>query len=87
MSRPLALAVSLLLGLAPRAAWADSFGTPALRTGAATSVQGYGQQNPRCLEWTDGCVVCLATNGHARCSTPGIACTPAGLTCKRPSRP
>ena len=72
-----------LLLLVATPALADSFGTPALKRGTPVSIQAYGQQNPACREWTNGCVLCVSTDGHAQCSTPGIACTPAGLTCKR----
>ncbi len=64
-------------------ALADAFRTPRLKTGPAVSVQGYAQQNPSCREWTNGCVLCVADDGRAQCSTPGIACVPAGITCKR----
>lgn len=75
------LAIALLVGVGP--ALADAYRTPKLKVGAPVSVQAYGRQNPACLEWTDGCVLCTSVEGLARCSTPGIACTPAGLTCKR----
>ena len=87
MSITRALACSSLLLAWSAPAWADAPRPPPLPTGPATSIQGYGRQNPACTEWTDGCVVCTATGGHAACSTPGIACTPAGLTCKRHAPP
>lgn len=64
-------------------AHADAFRTQPLKAGSPVSVQGYGQQNPACREWTNGCVLCLSEGGRAQCSTPGIACVPAGITCKR----
>ncbi|MDX7951078.1 hypothetical protein P7D22_07780 [Lichenihabitans sp. Uapishka_5] len=66
---------------------ADSFHAAPLKRGTAMPVQAYGQQNPACAEWTNGCVICTVTAGHAQCSTPGIACTPAGLTCRRKTTP
>ena len=63
-------------------AHADSFRTPTMREGPAVSIQAYGHQNTDCVEWTNGCTVCVRGEGHPSCSTPGIACTPAGLTCK-----
>ena len=42
-------------------------------------IQAYGAQNPACLEWTDGCVLCA----RGQCSTPGIACQPGGVVCKK----
>lgn len=74
------LVVLLMLGPAP--AMADAFKTAPLKTSAPVSIQGYGAQNPACREWTNGCVLCVRHEGRASCSTPGIACTPAGLTCK-----
>ena len=82
-----ALALAALLLALPGAALADSFLAPQLKAGPPTSIGSYGRQNPRCAEWTNGCVICVSADGRARCSTPGIACTPAGLTCKRPVGP
>ena len=77
-----AAAVLLLTG----PAWADSFRTPRFQQGAPVSIAAYGRQNPACLEWTNGCVLCSRSDGQSRCSTPGIACLPAGITCKRLAR-
>ena len=74
-----------LVALAPWGgqALADSAKAPPILHGAKVSVQGYGRQNPACATWTDGCVLCIADDdGQGQCSTPGIACTPHGLTCK-----
>jgi hypothetical protein len=47
------------------------------------SVEGFGAENPTCLEWNDGCATCRRdVSGAANCSTPGIACQPTGLLCK-----
>ena len=78
----LGLSVGLVAGLVLPTR-ADTFRTPALKTSAPLSIQGYGKQNPACLEWTNGCVLCSVADGRTACSTPGIACLPAGLTCKR----
>ncbi len=78
----------LTAGLVATALWcgpaaADSSKAPPILHGGKVSVQGYGQQNPACATWTDGCVLCIADeDGEGQCSTPGIACTPHGLTCK-----
>ena len=62
---------------------ADSAKAPPMVHGAKVSIQGYGRQNPACATWTDGCVLCIADDdGRGQCSTPGIACTPHGMTCK-----
>ena len=64
-------------------ALADSAKPPSILHGPKLSVQGYGRQNPDCATWTDGCVLCIADeDGRGQCSTPGIACTPHGVTCK-----
>lgn len=69
--------------LVSSAALADSFGTPPVRLGPKVSIQGYGKQNPDCLAWTNGCVLCVSDGDRgSQCSTPGIACQPHGLTCK-----
>lgn len=50
------------------------------------SVQAFGLNHPACRAWTDGCVTCEAApgGGPARCSTPGIACTPKAVACGEP---
>lgn len=67
-------------------AHADSSKPAKLKEGPPVSIQGYGAQNPACLEWTDGCVLCIRAEGRTQCSTTGIACVPAGLTCKRTAK-
>lgn len=81
-------AAALMLSAAP--IWADEFPPPPIHAGAPISVQGYGRQNPACLAWTNGCVLCVADGqGASRCTPPGIACQPAGITCKtkKPAEP
>jgi hypothetical protein len=47
-------------------------------------IQAYATDNPSCLEWTDGCTICTKPDsGEPHCSTPGIACQPAGIQCKK----
>ena len=47
-------------------------------------VMTFGADNPGCLEWTDGCVVCKRLDADAAaCSTPGVACLPQEPTCKK----
>ena len=51
---------------------------------AAISVQGWGADNANCAEWTNSCVVCQRNEaGVAACSTPGIACQPKDVVCRR----
>ncbi|MGO8801325.1 MAG: hypothetical protein ACLQE9_17010 [Roseiarcus sp.] len=48
------------------------------------SLQGFASQNPLCREWDDGCSVCLRDEKDAaHCSTPGIACQPEPIRCRR----
>ena len=50
----------------------------------AVSIQGYGDQNKLCQEWTDGCRTCTRPeSGDAVCSNPGIACQPKAISCSR----
>jgi hypothetical protein len=47
------------------------------------SLQGFAEQNPRCLEWGDDCSICERDEKYApHCSTPGIACQPAPIACR-----
>lgn len=48
------------------------------------SLQEFATQNPLCREWSDGCAVCArGDNGPPHCSTPGIACQPEPIRCRR----
>ncbi len=55
---------------------------PAAERGPPSS-QSFGDRNPTCTEWSDGCVVCQRTDAGASCSTPGIACTRGSVQCLR----
>lgn len=44
------------------------------------AVQAWGEKHPECRQWSDGCVACTAEG----CSTPGIACTPREIACRKP---
>ena len=80
--RRLALTFGLLV--CGSAAWADAARTPPVHEGPKVSVQAYGKQNPQCLSWTNGCVLCTTdADGASHCSMPGIACQPRGLHCKQ----
>jgi hypothetical protein len=47
-------------------------------------VLAYGAAHPECLEWTDSCRTCLRSpDGRVGCSTPGIACQPKDIVCKK----
>ena len=48
------------------------------------SLRGFGLQNAQCVEWSDSCAICLRDEKDAaHCSTPGIACQPAAIACRR----
>lgn len=48
------------------------------------AVQGFGDRNPACLAWGDGCVTCLKdAAGAPVCSNPGPACLPRETACTR----
>ncbi|HXY57622.1 MAG TPA: hypothetical protein VEH76_03485 [Methylocystis sp.] len=50
-------------------------------------VAAFGADNPQCLEWTDGCVVCKRLDAAtAACSTPGVACLPKETSCAKINR-
>jgi hypothetical protein len=48
------------------------------------SIQGYGDSDKACQEWTDGCRTCTRPeSGDAVCSNPGIACQPKAISCTK----
>jgi putative lipoprotein len=49
----------------------------------SVAVMAYGDKNAACIEWSDGCAVCTRTADGPHCSTPGIACQPAEIVCRR----
>jgi hypothetical protein len=75
----IALCLLAFAGGATEAADIPSF--PKAR--AAPAAQGNGLP-ASCLEWTDGCRVCLQQkDGSAACSNIGIACVPREARCTR----
>ncbi len=94
-SRARVLALALSLALPATAATADEQASPVpFQNRGATgkmpsdvSVLAYGAAHPECLEWTDSCRVCLRSpDGRVGCSTPGIACQPKEIVCKKESK-
>ncbi len=67
----------------PQFAAADA---PRAEKMATAPVLAFGERNPSCQEWTDGCVVCLRGASGRSCSTPGIACQPGEIRCKPPAK-
>jgi hypothetical protein len=46
------------------------------------AVAAFGDDNPACLEWTDGCFVCKSgPDNDPSCSTAGAACVQAAPRC------
>lgn len=44
--------------------------------------EDFGNDNPSCVDWTDGCIVCeKQPDGAPACSTPGIACEQSAAHC------
>jgi hypothetical protein len=77
---------AILVG-ASAAARADAPEPAPLPKPRSVSMEGYGAENPACLEWTNGCQVCAAagptTGGKPACSTQGAACTVGPVVCTR----
>jgi len=56
---------------------------PAAPAPAFPSAASFGDREPTCDEWTDGCVVCQRIDGEEHCSMPGIACVRGATQCLR----
>ena len=68
---------------APAAGQVDAPTTPAL-SAQQLSLQGFGAHMETCLEWGDSCSICQRDEaGAMKCSTPGIACQPEEIVCRR----
>ena len=87
-----ALMLVLLVG---QAAAADLPGPPDLPAppaapppAAPASIQGFGDREPGCQEWSDSCRTCSrGTDGAPMCSNVGIACQPQEIRCARQKEP
>ena len=88
--------VAVVLCLAAPAALANAAATnesapapaespaPAPPSAEQLSLQGFGAQAASCLEWGDSCSICQRDEaGAMKCSTPGIACQPEAIVCRR----
>ena len=51
------------------------------------AVQAWGAAHPGCAEWTDLCTVCARILEGIACSTPGVACLPQPVVCRRSVQP
>ena len=78
------LAIFIIVGGATFShAVADETKAPAAEV-ESVIIHAYGNANPACLEWSDGCTTCAKSEVAApACSTPGIACQPAEIQCKK----
>lgn len=70
---------------------AAAFATPVLadepssRDASERPVATFGEDNPSCREWSDGCIVCAKRKDESpACSTRGIACVPGSVACIAP---
>jgi len=45
------------------------------------NIHSYGDSNPSCQVWTDGCRRCNRADGAPNCSNIGIACQPGAIKC------
>jgi hypothetical protein len=80
---PLFVAFSLLAALA-----ADKPLPRAANPGGDASLQGYGDSNKTCQEWTDGCRTCARQDGgEPGCSNIGPTCQPVRVSCTRQTAP
>jgi hypothetical protein len=61
---------------------------PRLADAGEVSLEGFGDRDPTCQQWTDGCRTCArAEGGQHFCSNIGPACQPAAIRCGRRSEP
>lgn len=51
------------------------------------AVQAWGAAHPECAEWTDLCTICARVPDGIACSTPGVACLPQPVLCRRAVAP
>ena len=76
--------LALLLGFCLSAQSAAAQTATPTKVPSDVSVLAYGAAHPECLEWTDSCRTCLRSpDGRVGCSTPGIACQPKDIVCKK----
>ena len=80
--------VSVLAVLLLPGASAQNLPPRGLTPAAEVSLQGYGDRDPNCAEWTDRCGTCRRSEaGEPSCSNIGPACQPAAISCARRIEP
>jgi hypothetical protein len=61
---------------------AEQTAPPAPPAGEPPSIQGYGDVDTNCQQWSDACRACGRGNdGAPVCSNIGIACQPKAVQC------
>lgn len=78
----LVLVAAMFLAFAA-GAMADAPTAPRLPKPLKPSIGGWGAAHPKCLEWSNGCQICARGERETACSTPGIACVPGVIVCRR----
>jgi hypothetical protein len=74
----------LLVGFCVFAGSATAETATSAKVPSDVSVLAYGAAHPECLEWTDSCRTCIRSpDSRVGCSTPGIACQPKDIECKK----
>jgi hypothetical protein len=58
-----------------------------IKPSGAVNIHAYGDNNPSCSVWTDGCRRCDRASGTPSCSNIGIACQPGLVRCETESTP
>lgn len=48
------------------------------------TMKQFVQENPSCIDFTDGCSVCTVSQGEISCSAPRIQCQIKPLVCTKP---
>ena len=80
------LMAAMLLALQASAADLPVPGRPPVqgKPAPADNIYAYGDSNPSCRVWTDGCRRCQRASGAPNCSNIGIACQPGAIVCVTP---
>ncbi len=80
------MGIALIMGAAAFPVSAEESATPSPAQ-ERIAVQAWGAARPECAEWTDSCTICARVPEGIACSTPGVACLPQPVICRRPVAP
>ena len=84
---PIALALAAMLLIGPAAQQQPAPPSNSISAEEA-SMQGFGDADKTCQEWTDACMTCRrGENGDPLCPNIGIACVPKAITCAKRAEP